>query len=586
MGGEDVTGAHPAGSPAMTVPSAVDPDSRPVELPPPRVDRGPGRTGRPAPRWWSLSLPGSWGALLLVCASLTPSLLPRSGVAQGVVSGISAAMGYGLGVLAAGVWRALADRGPRPPHRWSWRVFAAAAVVIGTVFFVLGRRWQGTLRELMGMPAEPLGRALLAPVVALVVFAVVLAVCRLVRRAARAIARLLSRWIGPSAARALGGLAVAALAILLVSGVAVDGLLAAADRAFALEDQETPEGAERPTSRLRSGGPGSLIGWDTLGREGRAFVAGGPSAAEIGAFTGAEAPEPIRTYSGVATADDVGARAQAAVEDLERAGGFDRARLVVATTTGRGWLDAGSLSAFEYIAAGDSAVVAMQYSYVPSGLSYLIDQDRARAAGRELFDAVYERWTALPPDDRPELYVFGESLGSFGAEAAFSGEYDLRNRVTGALFVGPPNFNALHTEFRDGRDVGSREIEPVYRDGRTVRFSNEIGGGAPPAGEPWTGTRVLILQHPSDPVTWWSPSLLLERPDWLAEEPGRDVLPEMTWIPLVTFWQVTLDMPFSTDVPEGHGHRYTRESVDAWALLLRPADWTPEKADRLRALIR
>jgi uncharacterized membrane protein len=119
-----------------------------------------------------------------------------------------------------------------------------------------------------------------------------------------------------------------------------------------------------------------------------------------------------------------------------------------------------------------------------------------------------------------------------------------------------------------------------------VRFSNEISGGAPPAGEPWTGTRVLILQHPSDPVTWWSPSLLLERPDWLAEEPGRDVLPEMTWIPLVTFWQVTLDMPFSTDVPEGHGHRYTRESVDAWALLLRPTDWTPEKADRLRALIR
>ena len=99
-------------------------------------------------------------------------------------------------------------------------------------------------------------------------------------------------------------------------------------------------------------------------------------------------------------------------------------------------------------------------------------------------------------------------------------------------------------------------------------------------------TRVLILQHPSDPVTWWSPSLLLERPDWLAEEPGRDVLPEMTWIPLVTFWQVTLDMPFSTDVPEGHGHRYTRESVDAWALLLRPAAWTPKKADRLRSLIR
>ena len=533
-----------------------------------------------------MSLPGSWGAVLLACVSLTPSLLPRNGVAQGVVSGISAAMGYGLGVLAAVTWRAFVDRDPRPPRPWAWRAFLAAAAMLVTVFSVLGRRWQDALRELMGMPAEPMARSLVAPVVALVVCAVIVTVSRGLRAVGRGTTRVLSRWIGPSAARTLGALGVAALVVFLVSGVALDALLTAADRTFALQDRETAAGVERPDSALRSGGPGSSIGWDTLGRQGRSFVAGGPSAAEIGAFTGAAAPEPIRIYAGVLTAEDVETRAQRVVDDLDRAGGFERARLLVATTTGRGWLDAGSMAAFEYIAGGNSAVVAMQYSYVPSGLSYLVDQTRARAAGRELFDAVYERWTALPPDDRPQLLVFGESLGSFGAEAAFSGEFDLRNRVTGALFVGPPNFNALHTEFRENRDPGSREVEPVYRGGRTVRFSTEVGTGAPPLEVPWTGTRVLILQHPSDPVTWWSPSLLLSRPDWLAEERGRDVLDEMTWIPLVTFWQVTLDMPFSTDVPEGHGHRYTRESVDAWALLLRPADWTPEKADRLRALIR
>jgi uncharacterized membrane protein len=563
------------GPPAATVEPAVRP-------PGPQ----PATAGRPARRWPALSLPGCWGAVLLACVSLTPSLLPRDGVAQGVVSGISAAMGYGLGVLAAVVWRAFADRSPRSPRPWAWRVFLVVATVLATVFFVLGRRWQGDLRALMGAPQEPLGRALLAPVVALVVFAVLVAVGRAVRAAGRGIARLASRWVGPSAARALGGLGVVAVAVLLVSGVAVDGLLAAADRTFALEDETTADGVERPESPLRSGGPGSLIGWETLGREGRTFVAGGPSAEEIEAFTGTAAAEPIRIYSGVATADDTETRAQAAVDDLERAGGFDRARLLVATTTGRGWLDAGSLSAFEYIAGGDSAVVALQYSYVPSGLSYLVDQNRARAAGRGLFDAVYERWTALPPDARPELYVFGESLGSFGAEAAFSGEYDLRNRVTGALFVGPPNFNALHTELREARDAGSREVEPVYRGGRTVRFSNDVGAGVPPEDVPWTGTRVLVLQHPSDPITWWSPSLLLRRPDWLAEPPGRDVLDEMTWLPLVTFWQVTLDMPFSVDVPEGHGHRYTRESLDAWALLLRPPGWTAERAEELRTLTR
>ncbi|WP_201440408.1 alpha/beta hydrolase [Saccharothrix sp. 6-C] len=537
---------------------------------------------RPAP----LSLPGCWGALLLVCASLTPSLLPRGGVVQGVVSGISAATGYGIGVLFAAVWRAFADRGPRPPRHWAWRVLLVSAAVLGAVFFVLGRQWQGLLRELMGMPAEPLWRALLAPLVAVVVFAALLAVARAVRAAARALSRLMSRWVGPSAARALGALGVAAVALLLVTGTAVDGLLAAADRAFALEDDTTADGVQRPDSALRSGGPGSLVAWDDLGREGRTFVAEGPTATEIRAFSGTVAEEPIRAYAGMAAADDAETRARAAVDDLERAGGFSRARLLVATTTGRGWLDAGTMAAFEYIAGGDSAIVAMQYSYVPSGLSYLVDQTRARAAGRGLFDAVYERWSTLPPEGRPELYVFGESLGSFGAEAAFSGEHDLRNRVAGALFVGPPNFNALHTEFREDRHPGSREVEPVYRDGRTVRFSNEVSVGAPPAGVPWTGPRVLILQHPSDPITWWSPSLLLSRPDWLEEDPGRDVLDEMVWIPFVSFWQVTLDMPFAVDVPEGHGHRYSQESVDAWALLLRPAGWTPADADRLRALIR
>jgi uncharacterized membrane protein len=38
----------------------------------------------------------------------------------------------------------------------------------------------------------------------------------------------------------------------------------------------------------------------------------------------------------------------------------------------------------------------------------------------------------------------------------------------------------------------------------------------------------------------------------------------MRWFPLVTFWQVTLDIPFAVGVPDGHGHRYTTGSVDAW----------------------
>ena len=156
-------------------------------------------------------------------------------------------------------------------------------------------------------------------------------------------------------------------------------------------------------------------------------------------------------------------RAKLAVDDLERAGGFDRANLLVATTTGSGWLAPWAVDSFEYLTGGDSAIVGMQYSYLPSWLSFLVDQKRAREAGRELFDAVYDRWSRLPTRERPRLFVFGLSLGSFGGETAFSGEYDLRNRTARALFARPPNFNLLYREFTDHRDPGSREVEPIFR---------------------------------------------------------------------------------------------------------------------------
>ena len=64
-----------------------------------------------------VTLPGCWGALVVGCLSFTPSLLPRGGLVQGLIWGITAAIGYGLGVVAAWVWRAFADRDPRPPRR-------------------------------------------------------------------------------------------------------------------------------------------------------------------------------------------------------------------------------------------------------------------------------------------------------------------------------------------------------------------------------------------------------------------------------------------------------------------------------------
>lgn len=325
-----------------------------------------------------------------------------------------------------------------------------------------------------------------------------------------------------------------------------------------------------------------MLSWEDLGRQGRRFVANGPTEAEIAAFTSRPALEPIRVYAGTAHAEDLEERARLAVDDLERAGGFERENLLIAGTTGSGFIEPSASNSFEYLTGGDSAIVSMQYSHLPSWVSFLVDQRVARHAGRALYDAVYQRWSTLPADARPRLYVFGESLGSFALETAFSGEADLRNRTSGGLFVGPPSFNTLFTEFREQRDAGSPEIEPVYRDGRTVRFTNDPWQPVVPANRPWDGPHLLYLVQASDPITWWSPDLIWNRPDWLEEPRGADVSAAMRWFPIITFWQTSADMAVGMAVPSGHGHDFVGQHVAGWNAVLQPDDWTEADLRRLQ----
>ncbi|MEU2790984.1 alpha/beta-hydrolase family protein [Streptomyces sp. NPDC007100] len=568
----DASGAPDGPPPPAETEAAAEGSGRPPES---RARRG----------LLSVTLPGSWGALLFACLSFTPSLLPRGGILQGLICGINAALGYAAGVLAARVWRAFADREPRPPRPKSWAGFLISAVVLFGLFFGFGQYWQYQIRRLMGVTDYNVPLAVASPLIAALVFWLLLLTARGIRGLYRRLVRLLKRWIGPRAASAVGWTAVAALVWAIVTGVLLDGLVALANETFSLRDTTTEEGAHRPTTTLRSGGPGSLVPWDSLGLQGRNFTGTGPSASAIGQFTGRPAKEPIRSYAGLASSDDAESRAAQAVADLTRQGGFQRENLLVVTTTGSGWVDPAAVDTFEYLSGGDSAAVATQYSYLPSWLSYLVDQTKAREAGRALFDAVYDSWSKLPADRRPRLFVSGESLGSFGGETAFSGEYDLRNRTAGTLFAGPPAFNTLFREFSDHRDAGSPEVQPVYKEGRTVRFANDPAAGIPPADRPWNGSRVLYLMHSSDPIVWWSPHLVYSEPDWIAQHPGDDVLEAMVWLPFVTFWQVSADLPFAADVPRGHGHTYTTEYVDAWNAVLRPPGVTAQDLGRLKDII-
>jgi uncharacterized membrane protein len=373
--------------------------------------------------------------------------------------------------------------------------------------------------------------------------------------------------------------------VVVLNGVVARYSMEWLNSSFAAVNEETTADSSPPATTLRSGGPGSYVSWGSLGKQGRIFVSNGPDQTALEEFNGAPAMEPIRAFVGLGSGDDLRANAELAARELERAGGLDRAVVAVASTTGTGWINRATVDSIEFMYNGDTATVSMQYSYLPSWLSFLVDQERARQAGQALFEAVSKRVSDIPEAQRPKLVVFGESLGSFGGESAFGTIPDVAARTDGALFVGPTFNNTLWDDTSGNRDPGSPEWLPVYENGETVRFIAEQSDLDRPAA-PWEeDRRVVYLQHASDPIAWWSPNLILQKPDWLREDRGRDVLSSMQWIPFVTFLQVSADMAVATGVPDGHGHNYLSAIPYAWSAILQPPGWTDQKTEKLLPLL-
>lgn len=533
--------------------------------------------------------PPSFGGLavatLFLAASLTPSLVPRHWAFQAVVIGVMTAAGYGVGTLAVALLRSFVPVRLAPATaRTAWRALAVVGLVGTGLLTRWAIGWQQDLHVLMGMPRPSGVGYVVAVVLGLLMAVALVAAARGIRWFDRRVHRWFSRWLPPRVAAAIGVVLVTLVVAGLLDGLVNQVLFRTADETFRLSDRSFDGRALRPIDPLRSGAPASDITWTDLGSQGRHFVAGGPSEAELAAFTDGPVAAPIRVYVGLDAAEEDRDRAQLVVDELERTGAFGRAVLCVITATGTGWVDPEAAAALEYLWAGDTALATMQYSYLPSWISLLVDSTRARDAGAELFDAVYERWLEVPEDERPLLVVFGESLGVDGSEAAFSGVADLRNRVDGALWVGPPNFSELWHTFTERRDPGSPERLPVYDGGATVRFAATAEDLREPSA-PWSPPRVVYLQHPSDPVVWWSPRLILRRPDWLEEPQGSDVLPEMRWYPLVTFGQLTADLANAERVPPGHGHGYGALVADAWAAIVPPPGWQDTDTVRLREVV-
>ena len=543
---------------------------------------------KPRPDWWvrRYTFTGTAVGLVFLWLSMTPSLLPRGPLFQGLVSGAAGAIGYSLGVFSVWLVRFMLskDSSPRPP-KVAWLVLVVVGIA-GTVGMIIWFHiWQDHVRDAMGVPLLKWHDYPLAAVLAIVALFVFVEIGQLFGRFIRFLVRQLNRVAPPRVSAVVAVLLVIALFIAILNGVVLRVGMQFLNNTFEAVNNEMDPDSPAPTSTLRSGGAGSLVKWAELGSQGRTFVDSGPTIEQLSKFNGAPAVEPIRAYAGLESAKDIKATAELAARELERTGGLKRKVVAVATTTGTGWINEAEAEAIEYMFNGDSAIVSMQYSFLPSWLSFLVDKENARQAGQALFEAVSARVRALPEGQRPKLVVFGESLGSFGGEAPFLSVNNIVARTDGALFSGPTFNNTMWQEATGGRDEGSPEWLPIYQHGDNVRFSARPADLDRP-NTPWGQPRIVYLQHASDPIAWWNPDLLFTEPDWLRESPGYDRPRDMFWFPVVTFLQVSADMAVAVDVPDGHGHRYVRDVVNAWADVLQPPGWTPEKTERLRELVK
>ncbi|MFI1459364.1 alpha/beta-hydrolase family protein [Nocardia carnea] len=378
--------------------------------------------------------------------------------------------------------RSVSDRFAGVPTVRHLMLATAGAGVVASV--VHAASWQNTLRDAMGVAR--IGPEYWA------FWAVGSLVLTIVLVAAGSGAGRLLRRIGWSR-----GVAMAVVAALPVAFFGIPGIAAASGGG-------AESGLVQPAATTRSGSAESLVSWDSLGREGQRFVTNGPAGA-------------VRVYVGLRSAPDPASRAELAVRELDRAGGFDRAHLVIAVPTGSGWVDARALRGFGDRFGADFAVTALQYSHLPSWATFVLGRDSAAASARALFTAIEQHAATLP--DPPRLHLYGQSLGALGGSAVFAGAAEQNRRVCSVLWSGMP------------------------------------GGGGREA-----GARTAVLANTSDPVVHWSPDLLWRPPNLSG---ARRDAPAPGWLPVVSFVQTTADLLGALSAPPGHGHRYDTDQGTA-----------------------
>ncbi len=456
-----------------------------------------------------------------------------------------------------------------PSLKMVGRIGASAIAIAGVVAVpLLSIKWQRRTAKLVNQKGPDAKWALGSAGAASAVFWLLLGQYRAIMAMINYLTRHFNQKYSWRLAARLAATAITLATILVIlDQVILRGVVGVAATASAAVDLRTPPNVEQPQTPLHSGSPWSLEPWDTLGLQGKRFTCAGASAERIASVMGTTAMQPVRAYASL-NGRSIEENVDAVLAELDRMSAWGRKNFLVVTTTGRGNVNEWAASAFEYLTFGDCAIIAMQYSGLPSAVTMVSSKQIPVHASRLLFEAIEARIAKLPVEARPKLFVNGESLGAFGSNGIFDSPADMMARCAGGLWTGCPNFTPILRQLLALRDHDSSYVEPVVDNGRHFRFAADPSASVP-GGESWLEPRFLYIQNVTDPVVYWTPRLLWERPDWVDDAPAGSTMAAMRYFPFITFWQISADMPVCRFVEAGYGHKYhARQTVPGWVRVL------------------
>jgi len=517
-------------------------------------------------------------------ASLTPSLMPRDPLIQAALAAVAASLGYEAAMLVRALWRYMEIPDIKGRFLWVWWA-TALLISIGILVYSLSKAasWQNATRAAVDLPPLDTAAPFFIFAIGGLMFLGLWASFRLAGVLRRFVARQLDRIVPQKVGVVLSIGLVGWFFWALIDGALVRSTLRAADASFEAADVLIEPDIAQPQDPSKTGSSASLVKWDEMGRWGRHFVASAPSVKDIAEFQSGPVKEPVRVYVGRRSADTAEERADLALQELIRVGGFDRSVLVVMVPVGTGWMDPGAHDTLDFMLAGDVATVSVQYSYLTSMLALLAHPDYGVVQSRALFDRIYDYWTTLPKDDRPQFYVHGLSQGAFNSQATLPLFDMLGDPIQGAMWAGSPFFSRYWTEVRDQRNEGSPAWRPTFGNGSLVRVMDQYGG-LDGDYRPWGPIRAVFLNYGSDPIVNFTFDSAVRPPAWLNQPRAPDVSERLSWFPVVTMLQLALDSMFALDVPR-FGHYYVApDYIDAWAAVVEPEGWSRQRADQLKEI--